>query len=94
MYYAVIFARVFCKMLLILADADGGGGAEVAACGNVGENLGGGDGHAVDVSRPGLDNRQGSDGDVVFFQNVSGKVAGAVSRDFDVHNSSPIGLLN
>ena len=93
MHHAVIFARIFREMLLIFADADGGGGAEIAACGDVGENFGGGDGHAVNISRPGLDDRQGGDGDVVFFQNVSGKVAGAVSRDFDVHNSSPIGLL-
>lgn len=59
MYYAVIFARVFCEMLLILADADGGGGAEVAACGDVGENLGGGVVTPSMYPGPGLDNRQG-----------------------------------
>ena len=73
------------KEVDVVADAAGRGGAQGAAGCHMGEDLCGGDGHAVFEGFVVFDDGQRGQGNVVSIQKRLGQVTGAVCGDFDIH---------
>src|SRR5699024_7621434 len=76
------------KHVEILPDADGSGGAQLAAGVDVCENVVRGDVGAVGKGHSVLDDVQGYDGNDVPLYELGGQVAGAVRRDFNIHEDN------
>ena len=93
MEYAVVIFGVFGKFLLVHCHASGRCGAQAAAGSHMGENIGRGDGNAVQEFRTILHHNQRNNSNIILLNQLRGKVAGAVGNNFHSHLHYPFVLF-
>ena len=85
MHNRIVFVGKRGQKINVLANADGCGGAQSPSRRHMGKNLSRCDGNIVLEAVAVFDNGKGRQGNVVFFGQRLGQVAGTVGNDFNIH---------